>query len=331
VLTAGGPDKVVEVLKASIDDFQAGSGANATQHFDPDRWSAQLEPATFVLLGHIGVTPDHPQIQKAKVGLLNMKEQMQPLIVQCCAYLEVQQPDLEPSHAFLFLWLVTLLVLTMHFLQFVVRTLVATFTCMSRAIRGRKRAGSSLDSAPKEVFQEVAPTVTPVVTTVVTKPEQEEYKPPAAQQENIFNSQNMALSEENIFNKQSRRVDSPAKKRQAKQDIVTEQEVIIVTRPEPVKKTRGSSKRMASPKPKEEEKPRAPENWGDDADCKSMVLLTMLNSADEEMMVGMIKSINEKSARQIMQYREKNGDLTSLSQLDSVCHKGFAAKLVNTN
>merc|ERR1739848_846910 len=105
--------------------------------------------------------------------------------------------------------------------------------------------------------------------------------------------------------------DSPAKKSQTRKGAASED--TIVTKPEPVKKTRGDSKRMASPAPKvqKEAKPAAPEKWGDDADqCKSSVLLTMINNATEEMLCGMVQSMTAKSAKQILQYKNKHGEFT---------------------
>lgn len=150
-------------------------------------------------------------------------------------------------------------------------------------------------------------------------------------------SKQSLMHKHNMFGKQShvvnhsRRVDSPAPTRKRQSMREASQDMIIFTRPEPVKKS--DSKRVASPAPKvQKEKPRGPENWGDDADeaskCKAATLLTMLNDASEEMLCDMIKSITASSAKKIVDYRSKNGDFTCISQIDIACQRGFAHQLL---
>lgn len=353
VQSAGGPDKVWEVVKASSTN---ALNSKVLQVPDAEMWLNQLEPAFMVLIQHVGVKPKEDQMQKAKAGLQSLKEKvhavalqcsdsvalqsvkekLQALAVQCSASLGVQ-PDIQPASVLLLLWLVTLLVLTMHFLQLVVHVSLLCIRAVIRTVQRFTRRNESSPSEIVEVRQEVRQEVmtAPPAAFVSAEPAMvEQPEPPKLQEDNIFSKQSNAMS-------QLRRVDSPAKKRQSKKENVqqneaplSQQDEIVITKPEPAKKTRGNSKRMASPSPKVE-KPRGPENWGDDAssvaNCKSAVLLTMLNSANEEMMCEMIQGINAKTAKQILDFRKKNGDLTSLSQLDSVCSKGLAAKILKTN
>jgi len=240
----------------------------------------------------------------------------------------------------------------MHFLELVFYTLKGIVRAVSFSLRRGKQVSSVTEliesvTETKLIAEVIRPVVAvPETIPVNTESEKMDFQRPLKEQENTqpstFNKQN------SIFN-QTRRVDSPAKKRKSKQQqqqMPEEQsEMIIVTKSEvgtTGKKGRSESKRMASPSPKVEKvvevKPPQPENWymgtntGDEVDmCKAAVLLTMLNDADEDMMCGMIQKMTSKSARQILEHRGKHGPLGSMAQLDAVCHKGFSGTLLKAN
>jgi DNA uptake protein ComE-like DNA-binding protein len=331
VQSVGGPEQLRDLLKANnLDAIKAG----AMHPSNADMWVAQLEPAFLVLLDHVGVKPDQEQLQKAKLGLMSMKDQVQTVAIQYSTSLGVR-PDVHAASVLLLLWLVTLLVLTMVFVQFMICFLLWLSRTVIFVLQRCARIGSSKSSSSRivEVQPEIEFTVKKAAPgdSIAEPATLEHQQPPKLHEDNIFSRQSKDLS-------QLRRVDSPAKKRQSTKGNAQHQEVpssqedkVIITKPEPAKKTRCSSKRMASPSPKVEEKPKGPENWGDDSNCKSAVLLTMLNSANEEMMCDMIQGVNAKTAKQILDFRNKNGALTSLSQLDSICQKGMAAKILKTN
>lgn len=322
IMAVDGADELLQALKS------LGSGnttstlvSEKVRALDAGKWSTQLEPSTLVLLNQIGITLGEQQLQRTKVGLINATEQFQMLAAQFCDYFKIQI-EIQPTVVLFFLWLTAVLFVGIHVLELVVRALFGIVRATRRALWYCKRGDMSFET--EIVTQTTAPAPAssePVISAQESPLQQRGSQRPLPDHENQKPTN------------QSRRVDSPAKKRHTTKSIAA-QDTIIVTRPEPVKKTKSDSKRMASPvsKVQRDEKPAAPEKWGDEMDeCKSSVLLTMLNNATEEMLCGMIQSMSVKSAKKILEYRKKNGEFTCMSQVDQACHKGFAAKLLSTN